>query len=119
MIAANAYSIRFADSQDAEALSRLTDGSAPLEGRVLVGQIDGAPAAAMSLRDGRLVTGSHSTGRLVTALRMRAGAIRAYEAQPSLRKRLLAAFPAYRGGSALAPAPVIAWEEREGERVAA
>jgi hypothetical protein len=119
MIAANAFSIRFADSQDDEAIGRLTDGSAPLEGRVLVGEIDGAPAAAMSLRDGRLVTGPHSTGRLATALRMRAGAIRAYEAQPSLRKRLLAAFPAYRGGSAVAPAPVVRWDEREEDRLAA
>jgi hypothetical protein len=119
MIAATAYSIRFADSQDDDALSRLTDGSAPLEGRVLIGEIDGAPAAALSMRDGRVVTGSGSTGRLVTTLRMRAGAIRAYEAQPSLRKRLLAAFPAYRGGSAVAPAPVVAWVAREKERLAA
>jgi hypothetical protein len=37
------------------------------------------------------------TDHLVSTLRMRAGAIRAYEVTPSLRQRLLAALPAGRG----------------------
>jgi hypothetical protein len=106
MIAANAYSIRFATAQDADTLSRLAerDSHEPLVGRVLIGQIDGAPAAALSLHDGRVIAdSSRSTDRLVATLRMRAGAVRAFEATPSLRERLLAAFPKERGGSIVAP----------------
>ncbi len=91
-------------------------------GRVIVGHIDGTPAAALSLHDGRVIADpSHSTDRLVTTLRMRAGAIRAFEATPSLRERLLAALPAARGRSNVVPAPVSgdAHAEGESERLAA
>jgi hypothetical protein len=39
----------------------------------------------------------------VASLRVRAAAIRAYEAMPSLRERLLAAFPTHRGGTNVTP----------------
>jgi hypothetical protein len=108
MLPANAYRIRYATADDADALSRLAEQGSqrPLGGRVLIGQIDGTPAAALSLSDGRVLADpSHHSDRVVAALRIRAGAIRAYEATPSLRERLLAALPAYRG-SIVVPASV-------------
>jgi hypothetical protein len=124
MIAANAYRIRFASAADADTLSQLAerDSQQPLAGRVLIGHIDGTPAAAISLHDGHVIADpSNDTGRLVTTLRMRAGAIRAFEATPSLRQRLLAAFPAERGRSNVVPAPVArdAHSEDKPTRIAA
>jgi hypothetical protein len=81
MFAANAYSIRFADSTDTETLTRLAEreSEAPLAGRVLVGWIDGTPAAALSLEEGRVIAdSSRPSDRVVAALRMRAGAIKAF-----------------------------------------
>jgi hypothetical protein len=64
-------------------------------GRVLIGEIDGAPAAAISLDDGRVIAGrSARTGHLAAFLRMRAAALRAQEAVPSLRERILSGVPA-------------------------
>jgi hypothetical protein len=118
MIAANAYRIRFATPADANTLSGLAEHGSlePLVGRVLVGHIDGTPAAALSLHDGRVVAdASRSTDRLVATLRMRAGAIRAFEATPSLRERLLAALPKERGRSNVVPMPVSRHEDDENE----
>jgi hypothetical protein len=109
MFAANAYSIRFADSNDTETLAGLAEreSEAPLAGRVLVGWIDGAPAAALSLEEGRVIAdSSRPNGPVVAALRMRAGAIKAFETTPSLRERLLAALPSERGRSNVVPIPV-------------
>jgi hypothetical protein len=106
MFPANAFRIWLAGADDADALQWLEGQSAqePLGGRVLIGEIDGRPAAALSLHDGRAVTdGSPQTDRLVATLRMRAGAIRAYEATPSLPERLRSALPAYRGESVVIP----------------
>jgi hypothetical protein len=106
MFAANPYRIRFATWEDAGAVRRLSGQGCrnPLGSRVLIAEIDGTPAAALSLRTGRVITDpSRPTDRLVAALRMRAAAIRAYEATPSLRERLLAAFPSYRGGTNVTP----------------
>jgi hypothetical protein len=107
MIDANAPRIRFAAPEDADTLERLAESGSQqgVVGRVIIGYVDGTPAAALSLHDGRVIADpAHSTGRLVAALRMRAGAIRAFEATPSLRERLLAALPTERGGSTVAPA---------------
>jgi hypothetical protein len=104
MFAPNAYRIRFATAEDADTLRSLAErnSSEPLVGRVLIGQYDGT-AAALSLHDGRVVADSSGhTGALVANLRSRAGAIRAFEATPSLRDRLRAAFAAYHGGSTVA-----------------
>jgi hypothetical protein len=118
MIAANAYRIRFATAADADTLRSLAEGESqePLVGRVLIGHVDGTPAAALSLHDGRAIAdSSRPTDRVVAALRMRAGAIRAFEATPSLRARLLAAFPKQRGGATVVPAPVSRAGQAEGE----
>ena len=122
MIAANAYRIRFATAADADTLSSIAEGASqePLAGRVLIGHIDGTPAAALSLYDGRAIAdSSRPTDRVVAALRMRAGAIRALETTPSLRERLLAAFPKQRGGSPVVVAPVSRTAEDQPERLAA
>lgn len=120
MFAANAYRIRFATVEDADILGRLAgrESQQPLVGRILIGEIQGRPAAALSLHDGRIIADSSScTDRLAPTLRMRAGAIRAFEAMPSLRDRLLAALPADRGRSNVVPAPVSADGRGEDESV--
>ena len=106
MFAANPYRIRFATWEDAGAVRRLAGQGCrhPLGNPVLIAEIEGAPAAALSLRTGRVVADpSRPTHRLVASLRTRAAAIRAYEATPSLRERLLAALPTYRGGTNVTP----------------
>jgi len=122
MYAANAYGIRFATAADADALRSLAerDSQQPLVGRVLIGHIDGTPAAALSLHDGRVIADtSPRTDRVVATLRMRADAIRAFETTPSLRERLLAALPAERGRSNVVPMPLSrhGYDERELVRV--
>jgi hypothetical protein len=106
MFAANTYVIRPATDDDAAMLRRLAelDSQRPLEGRVLIGEMNGTPAAAVSLGNGRVIANPFAhTVHLVTTLRMRAQALRAYEATPSLRERLLAALPiAYRARQAAA-----------------
>jgi hypothetical protein len=122
MFAANAYHIRFATRADADALGGLAERyyQQRLVGRVLIGHIDGTPAAALSLNDGRVIAdSSRPTDRVVAALRMRAGAIRAFEATPSLRERLLAALPAERGRSNVVPMPVSRHDDDEREPVRA
>jgi hypothetical protein len=108
MIAANAYRIRFATAADADTLKGLAEAGSeePLVGRVLIGWLDGTPAAALSIEEGRAITDSSlSTDRVVAALRMRAGAIEAFETTPSLRDRLLAALPSERGRSNVVQMP--------------
>jgi len=122
MYAANAYGIRFATTADADTLRGLAerDSQQPLVGRVLIGHIDGRPAAALSLHDGRIIADtSPGTDRVVATLRMRADAIRAFETTPSLRERLLAALPAERGRSNVVPMPLSrhGYDEREPVRV--
>jgi hypothetical protein len=109
MFAANAYRIHFATAADADALHELAENCSqrPLEGRVLIGEIAGTPAAELSFSDGRvIVDSSQNTGRLVATLRMRVGAIKAYEAMPSLRDRLIAALPPSRGKAVVMPLPL-------------
>jgi hypothetical protein len=100
MISAN--SIRYATAHDTETLERLAelDSQLPLTGPVLIAELGGIPAAALGIGDGRVIADPfQSTDHLVANLRMRAGAIRAFEVTPSLRDRLLAALPAQRGNS--------------------
>lgn len=106
MFETNTDHIRFATEEDADTLRSLAERASqqPLGGRVLIGELDGTPAAALSLQDGRvLAESSHRTARLVVALRLRAGTIRAYEATPSLRERLVKALPPYRGSTIVVP----------------
>ena len=58
---------------------------------MLIGEIDGAPAAALSLEDrtSRSPTRSSAPSELRVYLRMRAAALEAVEREPSLRERML------------------------------
>jgi hypothetical protein len=93
MFPANAYVIRSATDADADTLRRLAalDSQRALSGPVLIGEIDGAPAAAVSVSDERVVADPfRRTARLTPLLRMRARSLRAVERTPSVRERLIA-----------------------------
>jgi hypothetical protein len=102
MFSATTYIIRIATAEDEAALRRLADidSQDPLTtGPYLVGEVDGSPQAALSLADGRVVSSPFvPTAHLLAHLRMRAGALRAYERMPSLPARLRTAL----SGAALA-----------------
>jgi hypothetical protein len=109
MFAANSYRIRFATPDDADTLNGLAERESqqPLVGRVLIGQLDGTPAAALSIHDGRVIAdSSRRTGALTATLRMRASGIRAFEATPSLAERIRAGYASYNGGPNVIPAPM-------------
>jgi len=85
MFAANTYVIRAASETEGVALSEL-------RGPLLIGEVQGRPAAAMSVADGRAVTNPFMpTASLVAHLRLRAGALRAFERTPSVGARMRAA----------------------------
>jgi hypothetical protein len=114
MFAANSYHIRLANDQDTPTLRRLAQrhSAPPLQGRVLIGEIDGVGAAALSLNDGRVIADSSPrTGHLVANLRVRAVSIWAHDTTPSLRERLLAGLPAWYRAVATAPSTSPAQEE--------
>ena len=93
MFASNTYLIRLATDDDAVSLARLAqlDGRGPLLGSALIGHINGEPAAAISAADRQIVADPlRRTDHLVACLRVRANALHAYEATPSLRMRMLA-----------------------------
>ena len=93
MFPANGYVIRKASVDDQATLHRLAglDGQRPISGDALIGEIEGVPAAAISLADGRVVADPfRPTARLTPLLRLRARSLRAYASRPSLRERLLA-----------------------------
>jgi hypothetical protein len=98
MFAANTYVIHhFAG---ADRLAEL-DSQRPLTGPALVGEIDGKPAAAISLADGRVVADPfRHTAQLVSLLRMRARALREAEREPSVSRRLRAAVRPLRAATA-------------------
>jgi hypothetical protein len=91
MYAANIYKIRMATDDDTEALRHLAelDSQGPLGGRVMIGELDGAPAAALSLDTGRAIADPfRPTAHLVASIRTRAAGVVAVERKPSLRDRL-------------------------------
>ena len=93
MFATNAYVIRQATVDDERALLRLAelDGRRPLSRPVLIGEIGGIPAAAVSLADGQIAADPFQpTAHLVPLLGIRFRALRAFEQQPSLPARLRA-----------------------------
>ena len=93
MLPANRYVIRRSTAGDETELRRLADldSQRPLTGPVLVGMLEGRPAAAISVEDGRLIANPLArTADLAVHLRIRAGAASALERTPSLRMRLLA-----------------------------
>ena len=92
MFPADAYIIRLATEQDAATLRKLAalDSARPLTGRVLIGEISGKPAAALSLKTGVAIADPfQATDRLRIHMRMRASAIEALNREPSLRERML------------------------------
>jgi hypothetical protein len=94
MFSSNTYAIRLATEDDAPALRRLAalDSRPALSGPALVGEIDGAPAAVLSLADGRVVADPFvPTARLAVHLRLRALGLLAHEREPSLAARIRAA----------------------------
>ncbi|HEY6778880.1 MAG TPA: hypothetical protein VI122_20425 [Thermoleophilaceae bacterium] len=99
MYPTNAYNIRQATDADESALSRLAelDSRRPLSAPALIGEIDGKPAAAVSLTDGRVIADPfQQTAVLTQILRMRFGALRASSQTPSLPDRLGAALAPFR-----------------------
>jgi hypothetical protein len=85
MYPADAYTIRYATLDDVPALRRLVelDGTPLFCGPALIAEIGGAPAAAVSLRDGRLIADpSQPTTVPSQLLRMRRDALRAHTHTP-------------------------------------
>lgn len=105
MFPANAFTIRLATDEDADALRRLAelDSRPELAGRVLIAIDREVPVAALALDGGGTVADPfRRTGSALTLLRMRASALASYERTPSLPVRLRAATRVARGS--LAPA---------------
>jgi hypothetical protein len=93
MYPANSYAIRRTTEADEPTLRRLAklDSQRPLDGPVLIGEIRGLPAAAVSLADGRVIADPfQTTVHLRQILHMRFDAFRAYSRTPSLPQRLRA-----------------------------
>jgi hypothetical protein len=93
MFSATAFVIRKATDEDAQTLRELAevDSQAPIAVPALIGEIDGAPAAAISLVDGRVIADPFQrTAQLTPLLRLRSRAIHAHERTPSVRERLIA-----------------------------
>ena len=94
MFSSTAYRIRPATEDDAPELRRLAalDSRPALTHPVLIGELDGAPAAALSLADGRLAADPFlPTAALAVHLRLRARGVLAYDREPSLAARIRAA----------------------------
>jgi hypothetical protein len=106
MFPTNAYVIRQATVDDEGALRRLADraGRPPLPDPVLIGEIRGIPAAAVSLADGQIAADPcKPTARLVPLLGIRFRAQRAFKDQPSLPERLRANMSGWKARNRPAP----------------
>jgi hypothetical protein len=94
MFPSDAYLIRLAGDADEHELLRLAevDSAPPLEHPILLGEIDGRPAAALDLDAKRAVADPFlPTANLLTHLRMRAGALESHSRMPGLADRIRAA----------------------------
>jgi hypothetical protein len=90
MPSANAHSIRPATDADAYVLRKLAelDSQEPVSRPALIGEIEGRPAAAMSLSDGRIVADPFQhTAQLTGLLTMRFRAMRAFDRAGYERRR--------------------------------
>lgn len=91
MHAPSIYKVRFAGDHDKAALRRLAelDSAEPLEHPILIGEIDGRPAAAIDLDTRRTIADPFlRTAHLLSHLRTRAGAIDAYSQRPDVADRI-------------------------------
>jgi hypothetical protein len=91
VFSANAHPVRPATADDAVALRRLAAaaGARPLEGRVLVAEVGGEIAAAISSDERRTIADpALAPAHLTTILRLRADALAAVARQPSLAERM-------------------------------
>jgi hypothetical protein len=83
--------IRPATDEDRDVIERIAslDSSRPIEGAALIGEIDGVPAAVLSLATGRVVANPfRRTADLVADMRTRASSLTVAEQQSSLARRL-------------------------------
>lgn len=86
-------------SEDERPLRELAelDSQRPLSAPVLIGEIDGVPAAALSLSEGRVVADPFQpTAVLSQLLRVRATALRTHARTPSLAERVRAVMAPFR-----------------------
>jgi len=89
MYPANSHTIRPATVHDGHALQRLAAPGRPLAGRILVAEVRGAVAAAISREDLRtLADPARAPSYLTTLLRLRADALAAVARRPHLADRL-------------------------------
>jgi hypothetical protein len=91
MFPANVYVIRLAGDADDDALRTIAemDSAAPLEHPILIGEIDGQPAAAIDLDTRRTVADPFKpTANLLSHLRVRAAALDAYAERPDVADRI-------------------------------
>lgn len=105
MLSANAYVIRLAGDDDDAALARLAelDSAEPLEHPILIGEIDGRPAAALDLDSRRTIADPFQrTASLLVHIRMRAASFEAYARTPSVSDRIRAALAPWRAAAAAA-----------------
>jgi hypothetical protein len=114
MYSASSYNIRRASDEDAAALGRIAelDSQGPISTNALIGEIDGSPAAAISLVSGRVVADPfRPTAELAAHLRARANGVVAADLRPRLRDRIRAGIrTAPRTGPR--PARAAAWPTR-------
>jgi hypothetical protein len=93
MYPANAYVIREATDADKATLGFFEelDGRGSLQGRVLIGEINGLAAGVASVRDSRVIGDPlQQTHFLLPLIGMRARAQRTFERMPSLTARVAA-----------------------------
>jgi hypothetical protein len=96
MLEANAFTVRRARESDDATLAWLgaLAGTAAPRRPALIGDIDGIPAAALSLVDGRLVSDPfRPTGGLGTHLRLHRSGWRTHDRRDSARRQLRAVIP--------------------------
>jgi hypothetical protein len=95
MFASDAYTVRTATELDEQHLLRLSllDSQRELTRPALIGEVNGKPAAAMSLTSGRVVADPFApTEALVAHLRVRARAVQTHR-RDTLSERLLRIAP--------------------------
>jgi hypothetical protein len=91
MFPATVYVIRLAGDADEDALRALAqlDSAAPLEHPILLGELDGRPAAAIDLDTRRAISDPFKpTANLLSHLRVRAAALDAHARRPDVAERI-------------------------------